>query len=42
MSSKTPLTPRQREPFNSLLRDFFKEGLESFTLANARKRYHCL
>ena len=41
MSSKSPLTPRQRELFNSLLRDFLKEGFESFTIDNASKRYHC-
>jgi AcrR family transcriptional regulator len=41
MSSKSPLTPRQRELFNSLLRDFLEEGFESFTIDNASKRYHC-
>lgn len=41
MSSKAPLTPRQRELFNSLLRDFLGEGFESFTIDNASKRYHC-
>ena len=41
MSSKSPLTPRQREFFNSLLRDFLEEGFESFTIDNASKRYHC-
>ena len=41
MSPKAPLTPRQRELFNSLLRDFLEEGFESFTIDNASRRYHC-
>ena len=41
MTEKKPLTPRQRELFNALLRDFLVEGFESFTIDNASKRYHC-
>ncbi|WP_342319351.1 TetR/AcrR family transcriptional regulator [Corynebacterium mayonis] len=36
-----PLTPRQRELFNSLLRDFLAEGFKSFTIDAAAKRYRC-
>lgn len=37
----TPLTPRQRELFNSILRDFLAEGFEGFTIDSAAKRYKC-
>ncbi|QCB27563.1 hypothetical protein CENDO_01300 [Corynebacterium endometrii] len=36
-----PLTPRQRELFNALLRDFLSEGFENFTIDSAVKKYHC-
>ncbi|MBZ8177382.1 TetR/AcrR family transcriptional regulator [Corynebacterium poyangense] len=36
-----PLTPRQRELFGALLRDFEAEGFEKFTIESATKRYRC-
>lgn len=40
-SPVAPLTPRQRELFNTLLNEFLAEGFENFTIDSAVKKYRC-